>query len=569
MLINNYCNNLSLFYLNKLVYIFGWINNIRNHGNTIFIDLRYKTGFIQLILKNFNKKRIKDFLKIESCVLVKGFLIRRDFKYFNIFYKNGNTELYCYNIFIINKFLNLNFNYNNYYLSEFLRLKNRYLDLRGFFKKNNIIFRYNFIKYIRNFFDKELFIDIETPFLTKNTPEGSRDFLIPSRIFNCNFFALPQSPQIFKQLLMISGFDRYYQVVKCFRDEDLRSNRQFEFTQIDCEISFFENFDIINIITNFILLTFIFFLNYKNIYFLYINYINCKIDFYTDKPDLRINIKYYNLFNLFKFKYFLKKKKINLFAFNLYNGLLLFGNNFKNFLNFIKKDIIINFYNFLYKKNIKYFFYIKNYFNYNFKDLIFIFFFNEKFLNLFFYYLYSITFSIFGICNNFLNYKFLPLWIFDFPLFEYNKKNKKYEYLHNPFSSPLNFDKLYLDFLPIKILSKSYDIIINGDEIGGGSVRNNQSFIQKRIFFILNYENWEINFDFFLKALNCGAPIHSGIALGVDRFIKIFLPINSIRDIIAFPKSQSGFCLLTNSPNYINNFNLNYLNIICKKNNAG
>lgn len=562
---NSFCGNISNKFLNKNIILTGWINSFRNHGSTIFINLRDKTGLIQLVFKNFNKKKKNFFLKTENCISIKGFLVIRNLKNFNIYTYNGFKEIYCYNIFIINIFFFPSFNYNDYYLSEIIRLKNRYLDLRGVLKQNNLKFRFNLIKYFRNFFNKELFIDIETPFLVKSFPEGSRDFIIPSRFYFNKFYALPQSPQIFKQLLMISCFDRYYQIVKCFRDEDFRKNRHPEFTQLDFEVSFLNNFDIIYLTSYLILFIFFFFFKYKILGFKFIKYIKCIDSFFIDKPDTRINIKYYNLNILFKYKFFLEKKILNLVLINFTNFYKLFGKNFYNFYFFIYKNIIINFF---FKKKKKYFyfylfdysnkyinnylFFFKSYYNYNYnKDILVILIFNKFFLNLFIFFINLFCFSIFGIFNKYINYYYLPLWILNFPLFEYNYLNKKYNYLHNPFSIPINFDKLYLDFLPIKSFSNSYDIIINGNEIGGGSVRNDKIFLQKRIFFILNYKNWESNFYFFFKALNCSPPIHCGIALGIDRLLIIFLPINSIKDIIAFPKTQKGCCLLTNTPSLI------------------
>lgn len=558
-----YCGLLNLKYLNKLIFIFGWINKIRNHGNIIFLDIRDKTGSIQIILKNINKKKFSNLLKIESCIFIKGYLVLRDFLFYNFFLFNGNLEIYCYSFFIIDPSLNINFDLNDYLLTDFINLKNRCLTLRSVYMQNNLKFRYNFIKYIRNFLNKEFFIDIETPFLTRNDQDGARNFLVIYRFNKLKFFSLAQSPQIFKQFLMISNFDKYYQIVKCFRDEDFRRNRQSEFTQIDFEISFYKIFDIIYFFLNLIIFLFKIFMNYNVFYFFLIEYKKSIKYFLSDKPDLRFKFVYYNFLNFYKFKYFLINFKSEFIILNIKGFFKIFGNNFKNFLFFINKNFfLINiiffinckkyyyvFYNniFFFKKNIKFFFEINIFFNnFNFDDFFIIINIKDKFINLFIFYLYTLCFSEFSFLNNYFNYNFLPIWVFNFPLFKYDIILKKNNYIHNPFSSPLNFDNLYLDFYILNCYSKSYDIIINGSEIGGGSIRNNKIYIQKRIFFILNY-----NFDFFLKFLNFGTPIHGGIALGLERFLILFLFSKSIKDVIAFPKTQKSFCLLTNAPNLL------------------
>lgn len=558
-----YCGLLNLKYLNKLIFIFGWISNIRNYGNIVFLDIRDKTGCIQIVLKNINKKKFSIFLKLESCIFIKGFLVLRNVGFYNFFSFNGNLEIYCYNFFIINLSSNLNFNINTNLLTDFVNLKNRCLILRSNYMKNNLEFKYNFVKYIRNFLNKEFFIDIETPFLTRNNSDSSRNFLVIYRFNKLKFFALTQSPQIFKQFLMISNFDKYYQIVRCFRDEDSRRNRQFEFTQIDFEISFYNNYDIIFFFINLIIFLFKIFMNYNLFLFFLIDYKKSIRYFLSDKPDLRFKLIYYNFLNFYKFKYLLIEFKINFIILNLLNLNYIFGNNFKNFLFFINKNFffidILFFINlkkkylfflnniFFKKKNIKFFFEINIFFNtFNYKNFFIIININDKLINLFIFYIYILCFSKFSFFNNYLNYNFIPIWVFNFPLFEYDIIFKKYNYVHNPFSSPLNFDNLYLDFYVLNCYSKSYDIIVNGEELGGGSIRNNKIYIQKRIFFILN-----ANFNFFLKFLEFGTPIHGGIALGLERFLTLFLFSKSIKDVIAFPKTQKGFCLSTNAPNIL------------------
>lgn len=558
-----YCKFLNLNYLNKLIFILGWIHKIRNHGNIIFLDLRDKTGLIQVVLKNINKKKFSLFLKLESCIFIKGFLTFRDFSFYNFYSINGNLEIYCYQFFIINKSINFSFNFNNYYISDFINLSNRHLILRSFYMQNNLKFRYEFIKYIRHFFNIEFFLDIETPFLTKNTPEGARNFLVIYRLNYSKFFALPQSPQIFKQILMISNFDKYYQIVKCFRDEEYRKNRQSEFTQLDFEITFYKNYDILYFFSNLIIFLFKIFMNYNIYSFLFINYKKSKKYFFNDKPELRFKLNYYNFCVFFNFKFFLFNLNSNFIILSLFNFYKIFGNNFKNFVFFINKNffsiniyillkikkysLIYYFNNFFYKNFINFFFDINIIFNLSrigdvFINIILF----ENFINLFIIYLYNICFSKFIFFNNYLNYKFLPIWVLNFPLFNYNFFLKKYNCVHNPFSSPFNLDVIYLDFFIINCFSKSYDIIINSSEIGGGSIRNNKIYIQKRIFYILRS-----SFSFFINILKLGTPLHGGIALGIERFLILFIQSKSIRDVIAFPKSERGFCLLTNSPDFL------------------
>ncbi|ALP69974.1 Aspartyl-tRNA synthetase [Candidatus Nasuia deltocephalinicola] len=422
---------------------------------------------------------------------------------------------------------------NNFFLNKYLFLKNHLLN------------------FINDFLNFENFIYIETPILSKYSSEGSKVYIVPFRSKNL-FFSLAQSPQIYKQILIIKQVCKYYQIAKCFRDEDFRSDRNNEFMQLDLEAPFIFNLDIIFFLEKiffYIIYFFFIFFNYK---FSSIFYKNSLKIFNNDKPDLRfkLNLFYSNYFlSLF---FFFKKFKI---FFNLINLYIFFGNNFKNYFFFLEKQKIF-YYFFIFKKN----FYIKIF---NIKNFINIFLFEFLILNkiisyynLFIFHYFKLiiynNLNLYFIKKNIINNSFFFLWILNFPLFKYNNYLKKYVYSTNPFSCIIEFDLLYLDLNPLKCLSKSYDIVINGIEIGGGSIRNEKNFLQKKIFLITNnIYNVNYNFSFFINFLKKSPPDHGGAGIGLDRILMVILGLNNIKNLSIFNKSNSGNCFFSKSPNLI------------------
>ncbi len=550
----DYCNSLTIKDINKEVNLFGWVNNIRILKDIIFIKFRDISGFIQILCKKDITHLWSDILLLnnESCIEVFGILKNKK--------NNSNMlEILVYYINILNYSVSLPLDINNINNSESIRLKYRYLDLRRSSMLNIIKLKSNIKFFINNYFIKNNFIEIETPFLSKSFSEGANSYKVISRIYKNKFYSLPQSPQIFKQLLMISGIDKYYQIVKCFRDEDLRSNRQPEFTQIDVEMSFV-NFDVLyNLINKLIYNIWLNFKDYKlNKSFNKISYLDSINIYGTEKPDLRNPIKYNFNFSLFLFK--------NLFKdFNIKNIKTIIV---KNILDILNINLIFNFLN---NKNIYSYFciYIYNKKNNIYKYKVFgklnI---NDDFIKKIICYLnISInTFVSIILLNKNFNFNFLldlrnyycnffnlfkkdnfyPIWIIDFPMFSYDVMNNISAY-HHPFTMPLNITLSNLKSMNSYnlLFANSYDLIINGYELGSGSKRIHNYEFQKEIFNILGIKK---KYDFFLDSLKYGAPPHLGIALGLDRIIMLLTNIKNIKDTIAFPKTNSGLCLLTGSP---------------------
>ncbi len=563
-----FSNNCGLFNdkdVGKDVHICGWVDKLRFLKNIIFIHLRDRTGIIQLCVfkDNCSIWNISNKLTNESCIKICGKLCNKITVQENLIDK---FEVHVNNIEILNysKLLPININVNN---SEKVKLKYRYLYLRRLDMYNVLKTRSEIKFLICNFFNKNGFIDVETPFLTKSFPEGAKSYFIHSRVHKDKYYSLPQSPQIFKQLLMISGLERYYQIVKCFRDEDLRSNRQPEFTQIDFELSFAKFKDIKFLVEKLICKLW---LKFKNVIlpnsFIKMNYFDAINNYGTDKPDLRNPIKFdFKISIFFKniFSDFLKKKNIiNIISIVVTNDIKEV--NFDFFLRYLK-SFNINF--FFYIKVISYIkgkYLYKIYSNLPVDDGLlqkFIFQFNISINSFVFVMFCSICLKSSQLtkirnffCNKFNFFKknsFYPLWVVNFPMFYYDNLNNINVY-HHPFTKPLckslNDLKSIVDYS--KLFSSAYDLVINGYELGSGSVRICNSDIQLEIFNILGigFNECIKRYGFFLDALKYGTPPHLGMALGLDRIVMLLMNINNIKDVIAFPKTTSGFCLLTGAP---------------------
>jgi aspartyl-tRNA synthetase len=557
------CGELSLTNINEKITLCGWVFRIRNKNKIIWIDLRDRYGITQIV---FEKERcekevfdIANEISREFLIKIEGTVSKRNIPNKNI--QTGDIEILVEKVEIINESKNLPFTLEDESDGgEELRMKYRYLDLRRRKLFENIKFKHDIIRYTRNFLEEKGFIDIETPILVKSTPGGARDFLVPSRNFESSFYALPQSPQIFKQLLMISGFDRYYQIVKCFRDEDFRSDRQPEFTQIDCEMSFVDQEDVLNIFEELIQKIFLKFKNIKLNKLERITYQNAMSFYGSDKPDLRYDLKFVDITDI--------SKKSNFKDF--FESEIVVGFNAKNCFNFSKKEIedlekIL-------ENNFK-IFYIKK--NENiFTSSISKFFSDEDFKNLsnkFNLENQDLAIIICGKKDNTLESlgrlrteiakrknliskdEFSIFWVVDFPLFEYNERENKISSKHHPFTMIKEEDIDTLEKNLIQTRAKAYDLVINGSEIGGGSVRIHSSEIQKKIFDKLGFDDEQIknNFGFFIEALNYGTPPHAGIAFGLDRLCTVIQGDDSIKNFIAFPKNNSGKDTMMNAPSKV------------------
>lgn len=572
------CGELRIENCGINVIMSGWIQKIRDLGAIIFIDLRDMYGITQLKICDNNPDLLFKIKKLgkESVIQIEGKVISRISK--NYSNPTGDIEIYVFNINIINisippPFLIEDITDGN----EELRMKYRYLDIRRNLIKEKLIQRHNISLMIRKYLTNKGFIEIETPYLVKSTPEGARDFIIPSRIHKNKFYSLPQSPQLFKQLLIIGGIDKYFQLVKCFRDEDLRSDRQPEFTQIDCEMAFIKQKDIMNIFEKFIsyILKKIKGIVLKNPWPI-IAYHKAIREYGSDKPDISFKMKILQLNSL------LMNKGINV----LNNKKLIIGISVPGCANFslkklndIKqwiKKLQIRSDSFLWIKycndgflksplekffNQKKLLEIVKFTNSKKGDLLLIIYGNNEEKT--YKELGKIRLKMAEIIGLKNKDQFTPLWITDFPLLKWNKEEKRFFANHHPFTSPKDEDIHLLDKSPDLVRSKSYDIIINGHEIGGGSIRIHNSSLQKKIFKYIGIEEKEISkkFGFLIEALKYGAPPHGGIAIGFDRLLSVILGNENIKEYIAFPKNNLGKDIMIDSPSYIDNIQLKELEI--------
>ena len=568
--------------IGKNVTIAGWVNKRRDHGGVIFIDLRVSNNIIQIVFNPENKDSfiIAERLRSEYVVEVSGVVRERSKENINEKLISGNVELVVDKIKLLNESKTPPFSINDLSVNEDQRLKYRYIDMRGEQLQKNIRLRSKLIESIRNFFYSHDFIDIETPILTKTTPEGARDYLVPSRMHPGDFFALPQSPQIFKQTLMIGGINKYFQIARCFRDEDLRADRQPEFTQLDVELAFADENIIAEVIEKLFKKVFKDILNEDIGIFEKISYSDALEKYGCDKPDLRnpltlLDIK--ELVNKVEFKVFsdhVNKEDSRIVALKAPGGGKLSRKEIDELtqlviscgakgLAYLKCDCISDYDNGI-TSPIKKFLgpdVVNNIIKLtNSKDGDIIFFSADKvnIVNT------SMSTLIKKLGENLdlikPDWKFL--WVTDYPLFEKIDGSNSLTSLHHPFTSPAHDEDLNLDDV-LNIKSRAYDLVLNGNEIGGGSIRIHNPSIQKKVFELLKLSQDEIEskFGFFIEALSYGCPPHGGIAFGIDRLAMLLLEANSIRDVIAFPKTQSSSCLLTNAPSSISDLQLDELSL--------
>jgi len=576
------CGELTVENIGQDVSIIGWAQKTRDLGGLLFIDIRDRTGIIQAV---FNKDEDSElFEKAQSVrgeyvLQITGKVAARSEKAINPRMKTGYIEILADDISIISKaetppiYIEDNLN-----VSENLRLKYRYLDLRRPVMQNIFFVRHKVNKIIRDYFDRNGFIEIETPVLTKTTPEGARDYLVPSRVQPGKFFALPQSPQLFKQILMVSGFDKYFQIVKCFRDEDLRADRQPEFTQLDMEMSFVEAEDVMSVIEGLMREVF------KKIKGVDIElplprmtYKEAMNRYGSDKPDIRFGIELKDLsdiLNQCEFKVFSdvirnggKVKAINAenCGENLsrkdIDALSEFVKTYKAkglaWINYTSEGIKSPILKFVKEEEIKA---ITERMGAKIGDIIFIVADNENVVH---DSLGQLRLELAKRFNLIDEDKLGFLWVTEFPLLEYDEEEKRYVAKHHPFTSPMDEDIDLLDTNPLEVRAKAYDIVLNGYELGGGSIRIHDTAIQEKMFKVLGFSKedaWK-KFGFLLEAFKYGTPPHGGLAIGIDRLIMLLTGTNNIRDVIAFPKTQNANCLMTDAPSEVDEKQLKELNL--------
>ena len=571
------CGELNISHIDQNIQLSGWIQKSRDLGGLTFIDLRDRYGITQLIFniekdENLCLKARK--LGRECVIHIEGIVVERSSKNKNI--KTGEIEINVLKLNILNLSKSPPFTIeNNTDGGDDLRMKFRYLDLRRPISKNKIIFRSKIVQEIRKFLNSNEFIEIETPVLIKSTPEGARDFIVPSRMNKGQFYALPQSPQTFKQLLMVSGFDKYFQIVKCFRDEDLRADRQPEFTQIDCEMSFVTQDEILNKFENLIKYLFDSILNVKLNDFPRMSYGDAMKNYGNDKPDIRFDMKLHEINKL------TKNKGFKIFD----NSELILGINANDCSNYSRKslDEITNWVKrpqigasgLIYikfntdksiKSSIDKFFNtselkkILDYFKAKPGDLILIL---SGMKNKVRKQMSELRIMMANKMGLIKKNEFAPLWIIDFPLLEWDDESNRFHAMHHPFTSPKQNHIDILSQNPEKVLANAYDLVLNGNEIGGGSIRIHDMNLQKLLFKLLGFSENEAQnqFGFLMNAFEYGAPPHGGIALGLDRLCALLDGNESIRDYIAFPKNNSGRDMMIDAPSHIDNSQLSELNL--------
>lgn len=584
-----YTGLVSEEHIDQVVVLNGWVHRRRDHGGVIFIDLRDREGLAQIVCDpdRADMFKVAEGIRSEFCVQVTGKVRLRPTGTDNADLKSGKIEVLCHDLVVLNASVPPPFHIDEENLSETTRLTHRVLDLRRPEMQRNLMLRYKAALEVRKFLDAKGFVDIETPMLTKSTPEGARDYLVPSRVNEGQFFALPQSPQLFKQLLMVAGFDRYYQITKCFRDEDLRADRQPEFTQIDCETSFLNEEEIREIFGE------LFRTVFKNCIGVDLPaqipcmaYADAMRDYGSDKPDLRVKLKFTELTDVMKsvdFKVFADAANMaggRVAALCIPGGAEISRGDIDQYTQFvgiygakglawIKVNEVAKGRDGLQSPIVK-----------NLSDAALtqvlersgakdgdILFFGagkEKVVNDALGALRNkIGHGEFGKKRGLVQGQWELLWVVDFPMFEFDEENDRWSAVHHPFTAPKDGHEDFMSTDPGKCIAKAYDLVLNGWEMGGGSVRIHREEVQSKVFSALKISAVDARqkFGFLLDALQYGAPPHGGIAFGLDRLITLMVGAESIRDVIAFPKTQRAQCLLTSAPSSVDEKQLRELHI--------